>query len=102
MKTKKTDSQTETQKKSFGTCQYLRTLPDRTSLSPSTQILNVQLTLAEAMKLQLALDECTRKIFRYKQSTKIAKEAVVTLGVHLQLSRVSVMEGKCPSAQCAS
>jgi len=96
MKTKNTKTMPASEKKSFGTCKYTRTLPNRSQLSSSTKIINVQLSLSEALKLKLALDECTRKIFRYKQGTKEAKQAVVTLGVHLEFERLSIMEGKCP------
>lgn len=79
-----------------GTCYYERTSPKRAALGPSTKILNVQLSLEQALKLNLAIDECVRKINRYKESTDAGRRAVVNVAVHLELERISVNEGKLP------
>lgn len=81
---------------SFGTCYYERTSPQRTDLSASTSVLNVDLDLDQALRLELALSEAIRKINRYKESADEGRKAVVTVAVHLGLERISVNEGKLP------
>jgi len=46
----------------FGTCRYEHTSPKRERLSAKTKVLNVILTFGEALKLDLAVDECVRKL----------------------------------------
>ena len=85
-----------TKKFSFGGCHYERTSPPLSDLSPSTKVLNVELSLDEALKLNLALDECIRKINRYKESAESGKRALVNVAVHLHVERISVNESKLP------
>ena len=88
MPTKTTKSYT------FGTCAYDRTSPPRTTLSPETKVLNVFLSFEEALKLNLAIDECVRKLNAYKRSTSVGKAAAVNLTIHLDKDRITVNEGK--------
>ncbi len=81
---------------SFGGCHYEYTSPPLSNLSPSTKVLNIGLSLNEALKLDLALNECIRKINRYKESAEAGKRALVNIAVHLHLERVSVNEGRLP------
>lgn len=81
---------------SFGTCYYERTSPKRATLSPDTSVLNVDIDLDQALRLELALSEAIRKINRYKESAEAGRKAVVCLSVHLDLERISVSEGKLP------
>src|SRR5687767_9316026 len=80
----------------FGTCYYERTSPKREALSSDTRILNVDLDLDQALRLELALSEAIRSINRYKESADAGRKAVVCLSVYLDLERVSVSEGRLP------
>ncbi len=76
----------------FGTCDFSFTSPERRQLSPQTPVLNVTLSFENALKLNLAIDECVRKINRYKKSTKEGKRAALNLAIFLNQGRVSVNE----------
>lgn len=78
----------------FGTCDYAFVSPDRSELTSKTKILNVVVSFEDALKLNLALDECIRKINRYKRSTTAGKRAAVNICLHLNSSRIAVSEGK--------
>lgn len=78
----------------FGTCAIGRVSPAREKLTASTKVLNLNLSFEEALKLNLAIDECCRKLNSYKKSTKEGKRAALNLTIHLELSRVAVNEGK--------
>lgn len=78
----------------FGTCDYAFVSPDRSKLTPKTKILNVVVSFEDALKLNLALDECIRKINRYKRSTTAGKRAAVNICLHLNSNRIAVSEGK--------
>ena len=68
----------------------------RDVLSPDTQILNIDLDIDQALRLQLAVNEAIRKVNRYKESAEAGRKAVVCLSVHLDQERISVTEGKLP------
>ena len=51
----------------FGTCEYQRTNPPLQDLSKDTSGLNILLSFEEALKLNLAIDECVRKLNKYKK-----------------------------------
>jgi hypothetical protein len=80
----------------FGTCYYERISPKREEFTPETSILNVQLDLEQALKLELALSEAIRKINRYKENAIDGRKAVVNVGVHLWADRIAVSEGRLP------
>ena len=79
---------------SFGTCDYSYTSPERSQISATTSVLNVVIPFDDALKLNLAIDECVRKINRYKKSTKEGKRAALNLAIFLNQGRVSVNEAK--------
>ena len=79
---------------SFGTCDYSYTSPERSQLSGTTSVLNVVIPFDDALKLDLAIDECVRKLNRYKKSTKEGKRAALNLAIFLNQGRVSVNETK--------
>ena len=87
---------TEPKKKefSFGGCSIANISPKRDKLSEKTKILNVQITFEEALKLNLAVEECLRKLNSYKRSTRAGKMMGLNLAIHLDVSRVTVNEGK--------
>ncbi len=78
----------------FGTCVYESTSPERGVLSDKTKILNVLVPFEESLKLNLAIDECIRKLNKYKRSKKPGKRAALNLSINLSDSRISVNEGK--------
>jgi hypothetical protein len=78
----------------FGTCEYSYTSPERSQISPTTSVLNVVIPFEDALKLNLAIDECVRKLNRYKKSTTEGKRAALNLAVFLNQGRVSVNETK--------
>lgn len=78
----------------FGGCQYERQSPPRERVSTETRILNVELTLEEALKLALAIEESSRKVNRYNMSTTVGKRARVGLAVHFDSQRIVAYEGK--------
>lgn len=79
---------------SFGGAQYEYQSPRRENVSAKTPILNIELTLGEALKLALALEECCRKVNRYKMSTTVGKRARVGLAIHFGPKRIATYEGK--------
>lgn len=78
----------------FGTCSYERTFPPKEFLSGDTSIINVILPFEEALKLNIAVDECVRKMNGYKKSTREGKRAALNLTIHLQTNRIAINEGK--------
>jgi hypothetical protein len=68
---------------SFGSCEIARFHPDVEALSPARKILNVNLTFQEALKINLALDECVRKANRYNMSHRSARRCGVGLEIKL-------------------
>jgi hypothetical protein len=85
---------TEEKQFTFGTCEYERTSPARAELSNQTSVLNIIIPFEQALKLNLAVDECVRKLNRYKKSTKTGKRAALNLTIHFNLSRLAVNEGR--------
>jgi hypothetical protein len=81
-----------TKKFSFGTSRYSKTSPDRSKLSPTTSILNLYLTFEEALKLNLSIDECIRKLNTYNRSTKAGKSIGLNVAIHLDQERITVNE----------
>lgn len=79
---------------SFGACEIAGFSPKRGAWSTETKVINIKISFEEALKLNLALDECVRKLNKYKMSTTEGKRAAVNLALHLDLSRVAVAEGK--------
>ncbi len=78
----------------FGTCEYSYTSPERSQISPSTSVLNVVIPFEDALKLNLAIDECVRKLNRYKKSTTEGRRVALNLAIFLNQGRVSVNETK--------
>lgn len=78
----------------FGGCQYERQSPPREKVSAGTKILNIELTLEEALKFALAIEEACRKVNRYSMSTTVGKRARVGLAVHFDSQRIVAYEGK--------
>jgi hypothetical protein len=79
---------------SFRGCDFAKSSPSRAALSPNTVVLNVTLSFADALKLNLAVSECVRKLNSYKRSTTEGKRTALNLAIHLDKGRVTVNEGK--------
>lgn len=80
--------------KSFGGCSYGKLSPKRKDLTATTDTLNMHIPFEEALKLNLALDECIRKLNQYKMSSKTGKRAAVNIAVRFNLGRIVIVEGK--------
>ena len=79
-----------------GGCYYERPVPPRQDITAKTPILNLQLDLEQALRLELALSECIRKINHYKDNSIDGKKAVVNMAVHLWCERIAISEGRLP------
>ena len=77
---------------SFGACAFNGTSPQRDKLCSTTKILNIFIPFEEALKLNLSIDECVRKLNRYDRRTARGKEATVRLMVHLDTERIDIHE----------
>ena len=62
-------------KVSSGTCSYAKTSPAQSTLSAKTKILNVFISFEDALKLNIAIDECVRRLNSYKRSTKAGRRS---------------------------
>lgn len=87
-----TKRQLATKAFSFGGCDFAKTSPPLDALSPSTPMLNVALTFEDALKLNLAMQECIRKLNSYKRSTSAGKRTGLNLAIHLSKGRITVNE----------
>lgn len=87
-------SRSAKKKMSFGTCSFEKTSPQQQDLSPDTSVLNVILPFEEALKLNLAVEECLRQLNRYKRSTREGRRTALNLAVFLDQEKVTVMEGR--------
>lgn len=82
---------------SFGICNFGRTSPNLNALSPDTQVLNIEIAFEEALKLNLAIDECVRKLNSYKRSTSAGKRSGLNLAIHLSRGVITINEAKLPN-----
>lgn len=76
---------------SYGGCSYDRMSPQIEAIHP---VLNIKITFTEALKLGLAIDECTRRLNKYKQSSKVGRQAGLNLIIHLGPKKIAVAETK--------
>jgi hypothetical protein len=75
---------------SFGGCSISGTSPKLSALSPKTSMLNVFMSFEDALKLNLAIQECVRTLNTYNRSTKKGKRTGLNIAVHLQKGRITV------------
>lgn len=52
------------------------------------------LTLEEALKLNVAIDECVRKLNSYNRAKASGKNAGLMVVIHLDTRRIRILEGK--------
>jgi hypothetical protein len=88
MATEKADLKTD----SYGACSYAKVSPSQ--LSADTPALNFVVSFEEALKLNLAIDECVRKLGRYNRAKIEGKRAGLMMVVHLDKRRIRILEGK--------
>ena len=77
---------------SFGGCNFSGTSPKLSALSPETKMLNVFMSFEDALKLNLAIQECVRTLNTYKRSTTAGRRTGLNISVHLQGGRITVNE----------
>jgi hypothetical protein len=87
-----TDDAAPLKTSSFGACTFEKTSPAK--LEASTPAINIVVTFEEALKLNLAIDECVRKLGRYNRATSSGRAAALLLVIHLDKCRIRVQEGK--------
>jgi hypothetical protein len=76
---------------SFGACTFDAMSPPR--LTADTKAMNLVIPFDEALKLNLAIDECIRKLNRYNRATTEGKGAALMMIVHFDKGRIRVQEG---------
>ncbi len=79
---------------SFGGCEFGKTSPKLQSLAPDTKMLNIAVSFEDALRLNLAIAECVRKLNSYNRGTRDGKRAALNLAVHLSKGRITVNETK--------
>ena len=61
-------------------------------------MLNLEVPFEDALKFNLAMDECIRKVNSDKRSTTKGKRAAIGLAIHLRQGRIAVYEAVLPRA----
>ncbi|MBU1320642.1 MAG: hypothetical protein KKG33_06535 [candidate division Zixibacteria bacterium] len=79
-------------KEGFGGYAIARYNPDKEKLSQSPKIFNVVVSFEEALKLNLALDECLRQVNKYDRRTSGGKKKGISLLIHLEKDRIRIVE----------
>jgi len=79
---------------SFGGCSFGKLSPKLEAIDSTTKVVNITLSFEDALKLNLAVDECVRKLNSYKRSTVAGRKSALNLAVHLDKGRITVNEGK--------
>lgn len=82
------------QKISFGSCDFDATSPPASKLSPNTPALNVVVSFEDALKLNLAIQECLGKLNSYHRGTKAGRRTALNLAIYFDQKRVTVTEGR--------
>lgn len=89
-----TNNQTPKKGGTFGTCSYERTSPPKEELAAGKQVINLVIKFEEALKLNLAIDECIRQLNEYNRKYKSGKDAALQISIHFDKNKVMVSEGK--------
>jgi hypothetical protein len=76
---------------SFGACTFDSMSPPK--LAVDTKAMNLVIPFGEALKLNLAIDECIRKLNRDNRATTEGKGAALMMIVHFDKGRIRVQEG---------
>jgi hypothetical protein len=79
-------------KESYGAGEVARVSPPTEPGGAVPNVINIGLTLEEALKLNLAIDECAREINSMHRGTREGKNALVCLSVKLGQHRIDVLD----------
>ena len=79
-------------KKTLGACGYAKTSPPVQTLSPDTAILIIAIPFEDALKLNVAIDECVHRLNSYNRATKAGRQSGLLLAVHFPSQRITVHE----------
>jgi len=77
---------------SFGSCAIAKYSPQKSKISANSKTINITVGFEEALKINLALDECIRKLNKYKRTTKKGKKAAVNIIIHFNEDRIAIAE----------
>ena len=83
-------------KKTFGICDFVHTSPPLDELSPDTPKLNIVIGFEEALKLNMAMNECVRKLNSYDRSTIAGKRSALNLVIHFPRKVITITEAALP------
>jgi hypothetical protein len=83
------------EKRSFGACSFSKTSP--VVVKEHTTTINFTISFEEALKLNIAVDECVRKLNGYNRAKTRGRQAALALVIHLDKGRIRVLEGKVNS-----
>lgn len=81
---------------SFGGCEYERTSPTRSDLSPQSRSLDIIVSFENALQLKAAIDEGVRELNVYKRKSQEGMKKALILKVDLRTSHLEVTRGKIP------
>jgi hypothetical protein len=79
---------------SFGSCKIARLSPGINKIWLNIRTLNLLINFEEALKLNLAIDECVRKMNTYKRCSTEGRRAALKLAIHFDTERIAVIEHK--------
>lgn len=79
-------------KKSLGACGYAKTSPPQQLMSPDTKILNIAISFVDALRLNVAIDECVHRLNSYDRATRAGKQSGLVLAIHFPSRRITVHE----------
>jgi hypothetical protein len=88
-------------KKSFGGCNFSRTSPPASTFSQATKTINVDIPFEDALKLNVAIDECVRRLNSYNRRSKDGRRTALSLSIKLDKNRITIIETKLPSKDSA-
>lgn len=81
---------------SYGGTQFERIVPEVKTGEPLPRVLNIRLTLEQALMLKLALSACALEINSLNRAKKSGRSVGITLAVKPDLARIDVLEGRVP------
>jgi len=84
----------EKKEASFGSCGIAKISPHKEDITPDTKVLNLHISFEEALKLNLAIDECLRTLNKYNRSMKEGKRTALNMAIHLHADRITIVESK--------
>jgi hypothetical protein len=80
------------QKQTCGAAKYAKTNPSEGAINSATKIVNIIISFEEALKLNLAIDECVRRLNSYNRATVDGRRSALNIALHLNKQRITVQE----------